>query len=98
VDACAGVVHRPCARALGRIDFDKNTQRFDRTAAHRLLNLAHRHGDAHMPVGEDRPETLTGNLLRVTAPKTIDHAPIDTQDRPVAGSVKNLVGEARVVR
>ena len=70
----------PAHRASGRIDFDKNTQRFDKSAAHRLLNLADPHGDAHAPVAEERPETLTSNLLRVSIPKVIYHAPIDTQD------------------
>lgn len=56
----------PAHRASGRIDFDKDTQRFDRSAAHRLLNLADPHGDAHVPVAEDRPETLTSNLLRIS--------------------------------
>ncbi|GIH02874.1 hypothetical protein Rhe02_09410 [Rhizocola hellebori] len=70
----------PAHRASGRVDFDKNTQRFDRSAAHRLLNLADPHGNAHVPVAEDKPETLTSNLLSVTMPKIIYHAPIGTQD------------------
>lgn len=70
----------PANRASGRIEFDKNTQKFDRSAAHRLLALADPHGDAHVPVAEDRHETLTSNLLPVTIPTTIYHAAINTQD------------------
>ncbi|GAA3948368.1 DUF4365 domain-containing protein [Actinoplanes auranticolor] len=66
--------------ATGRIDFDKNTQKFDRSAAQRLLALADPHGDAHVPVAEDRPETLTSNLLPVAIPATLYHASINTQD------------------
>ncbi|WP_306211076.1 DUF4365 domain-containing protein [Actinoplanes sp. RD1] len=70
----------PERRASRRIDFDKNTQTFDRSAAPRLLALADPHGDAHVPVAEDRPETLTSNLLPVTIPTTLYYAAIDTQD------------------
>jgi hypothetical protein len=58
----------PGHRASGRIDFDKRTQRFDRAAAHRLLNLADPHGRAHVEVAADREEDLTTNLLPVVIP------------------------------
>jgi hypothetical protein len=94
----------PAHRASGRIDFDKNTQRFDQSAAHRLLNLADPHGDAHVPVAEDRPEMLTSNLLHVTIPEIIYHAPIDTQDaREVFARQRDLdtdlpIGEDFILR
>lgn len=61
----------PARRASGRIDFDKRTQRFDASAAPRLLNLADPHGFAHVPIAEYRAEELTTNLLRVTVPPLI---------------------------
>lgn len=53
--------------ASGRIDFDKNTQRFDATAASRLLNLADPHGRAHTTVAAFKTETLTSSLLTQSA-------------------------------
>jgi hypothetical protein len=70
----------PAHRASGRIDFDKNTQKFNADAAHRLLNLADPHGQAHVPTAEHRSETITSNLLHVAIPQTIYHGAIDTQD------------------
>jgi hypothetical protein len=58
----------PAHRASGRIDFDKRTQSFDETTAHRLLNLADPHANAHVPVAELREELLTSNLLPVSVP------------------------------
>lgn len=58
----------PARRASGRVDFDKSTQRFDRTASERLLSLADPHGAAHTPVADIRREELTSNLLRVVLP------------------------------
>ncbi len=74
----------PAHRASGRIDFDKRTQRFDATTAHRLLNLADPHGQAHVPVAEHRQETLTSNLLPVAIPDVIYSAPTEhRQNRDV---------------
>lgn len=65
----------PVRRASGRIDFDKATQRFDVTAAPRLLSLADPHADAHLVTAESRPEVLLSNLLPVTIPRTIFSSP-----------------------
>lgn len=61
----------PSHRATRRIDFDKRTQRLDAEAASRLLSLADPHGRAHVPVALRREETLTSNLLPVTAPAVL---------------------------
>lgn len=58
----------PGHRASGRIDFDKATQRFDTSAAPRLLNLADPHGQAHTPGAVAKTEVLTSNLLPVGVP------------------------------
>jgi hypothetical protein len=65
----------PAHRASRRIDFDKDTQRFDADAAQRLLNLADPHGRAHAPAAEHREETLTSNLLTVTVPGLVYRTP-----------------------
>ncbi|WP_167762172.1 DUF4365 domain-containing protein [Blastococcus sp. CT_GayMR20] len=65
----------PVRRASGRIDFDKATQRFDATAAPRLLSLADPHADARLVTAEQRPEVLLANLLPVTIPQTIYVSP-----------------------
>lgn len=64
----------PSHRASGHIDFDKRTQSFDHSAAHRLLNLADPHGRAHIAVADDRQESLTSNLLKVTIPALLYRA------------------------
>ncbi len=58
----------PGHRASGRIDSDKATQRFDTSAAPRLLNLADPHGQAHTPGAVAKTEVLTSNLLPVGVP------------------------------
>jgi hypothetical protein len=65
----------PVRRASGRIDFDKATQRFDATAASRLLSLADPHADAHIVTADERPETLLSNLLPVSVPQVIFSSP-----------------------
>ncbi|WP_236833822.1 DUF4365 domain-containing protein [Blastococcus sp. KM273129] len=65
----------PVRRASGRIDFDKATQRFDATAAPRLLSLADPHAQARLVTAEQRPEVLLSNLLPVTMPPTIYSSP-----------------------
>lgn len=65
----------PVRRASGRIDFDKATQRFDSTAASRLLALADPHADARVVTADQRPEILLSNLLPVTVPQTIYSCP-----------------------
>lgn len=67
-------------RASGRMDFDKRTQRFDQDAAHRLLNLADPHGNAHVAVAEHREENLTTNLLQVGIPTLVYRAPTKYTD------------------
>ncbi|MWA04573.1 DUF4365 domain-containing protein [Actinomadura sp. LD22] len=64
----------PSHRASGRIDFDKRTQSFDHSTSHRLLNLADPHGHAHVAVADDRQESLTSNLLKVTIPALLYRA------------------------
>lgn len=58
----------PGHRASRRIDFDKNTQRFDASAAPLLLDLADPHGNAHTPGVIAKPERLISNLLPVDVP------------------------------
>jgi hypothetical protein len=70
----------PAHRASGRIDFDKQTQRFDADAGHRLLNLADPHGRAHAPVAEHHEETLTSNLLTVGVPQLLYSTPTAMRD------------------
>jgi hypothetical protein len=70
----------PAQRASGRIDFDKTTQRFDSTAAQRLLNLADPHGRAHTTVAAFKTETLTSNLLTVGVPDLIYRTPTHLRD------------------
>lgn len=70
----------PAHRASGRIDFDKNTQRFDATAAPRLLNLADPHGRAHTTVAAFKTETLTSNLLTIGVPDLIYRTPTHLRD------------------
>jgi len=70
----------PAQRASGRADFDKGTQSFDESAAHRILNLSDPHGHAHVQVADHREEILTTNLLRATLPKLIFSAPVTHTD------------------
>ncbi|MCW6005232.1 DUF4365 domain-containing protein [Micromonospora sp. CPCC 205371] len=70
----------PAHRASGRIDFDKNTQRFDATAASRLLNLADPHGQAHTTVAAFKTETLTSNLLTIGVPDLVYRTPTHLRD------------------
>ncbi len=62
-------------RATGRVDFDKATQRFDASAASRLLALADPHGDAHVPVAAAKNESLTSNLLQIDLPAVVYRSP-----------------------
>jgi hypothetical protein len=86
----------PSRRASGRIDFDKQTQRFDAEAGHRLLSLADPHGRAHAPVAVHRPETLTSNLLSIDVPELIYSATTDLRySREVIAHQAETAGDAR---
>jgi hypothetical protein len=69
----------PSRRASRRIDFDKQTQRFDAEAGHRILSLADPHGRAHVPASPRRSESLTSNLLSINVPDLIYCATTDLQ-------------------
>ena len=86
----------PSRRASGRIDVDKQTQRFDADAAHRLLSLADPHGRAHVPVALPRPETLTSNLLSITVPEFVYSAATNLRDpREVIARQADTAGDIR---
>lgn len=67
----------PIHRASRRIDFDKASQKFDASAAARLLDLADPHGHAHTPGVIAKAETLISNLLQVGVPDVLYTARTD---------------------
>lgn len=74
----------PARRASGRIDFDKDSQRFDISAAAVLLDLADPHGAAHTPGAVVKTETLISNLIPVGVPNVFYTARSDrTAEREV---------------
>lgn len=58
----------PTHRASLRVDFDKETQKFDAALATKLFSLTDPHGRAHTPVADRRPEKLVSNLVPVEFP------------------------------
>jgi Domain of unknown function (DUF4365) len=86
----------PARRRTGRIEFDKQAQRFDAAAAPRLLGLADPHGQAHVPVAEPREETLTSNLLRIAIPEVFYGATTPHRDiREVFALQRSAGGQVR---
>ena len=76
VDAKAWFAN-PAHRSSGRVDFNKDTQQFDASAAPALLTLTDPHGDAHTPGAVSRTERLFSNLLPVEVPVTLYTARTD---------------------
>jgi hypothetical protein len=85
----------PSRRASHRIDFDKSIQRFDKTAARRLWNIADPHGHAHTTVPARRREQLVSNVIPIQMPESLYSAKCDLGPRGVYDRMREAGHEVR---